>query len=122
MGRNGAVKGLGGEVFERLDLVAGDAGGAEPLIGRVDEGLRRGIPAEVFADTAVDGSSGLAVQLLVENGFDQRFEGRWRCVEAKTQIADAVDEAAELGVARLEMCDGFLRIVREACDAVRRGS
>jgi hypothetical protein len=74
--RHGAVEGARGQVAQRLDLVAGDAGGAQRLVGSVEQELRRGIAAEVLAHAAVDGGRGLAVQLLVEDRLEQRLEGR----------------------------------------------
>ena len=46
VGGHGAVEGAGGQVAEGLDLVAGDAGGAQRLVGRVEQKLRGGIAAE----------------------------------------------------------------------------
>ena len=75
VGGDGAVEGAGGEVAECLDFVAGDAGGAEGLVGGVEEELRGGVAAEVLADAAMDGGGGFAVQLLVKDGLEQGFEG-----------------------------------------------
>ena len=50
VGGDGAVESAGGEVAQGLDLVAGDAGGAERLVGRVEEELGGGVAAEVLAD------------------------------------------------------------------------
>jgi hypothetical protein len=79
---HGAIEGAGGQVAQRLDLVAGNAGGAERLVRRVEQELRRGIAAKVLAHAAVNGGRGLAVQLLVENGFEQRLERAWQCGRA----------------------------------------
>ena len=59
VGGDGSVEDLGGEVAEGFDLVAGDAGGAEGLIGGVEEKLGSGIAAEVLADAAVNGAAAL---------------------------------------------------------------
>ncbi len=96
---HGAVEGAGGQVAQRLDLVAGDAGGAQGLVGRVEQKLRRGIAAKILAHAAVDGGRGLAVQLLVEDRLEQRLEGRGRGIEAQGEGAGAIDERGELGVA-----------------------
>ena len=107
---DGAVECAGGKIAESLDLVAGDAGGAERLIGRVEEELGGGIAAEVLADAAMNGGCGFAVQLLVEDGLQQGFEGRGRGVEAERKGAGAVDERGEFGVGGLEMGDGFVGV------------
>ncbi len=96
---HGAVEGAGGQVAQSLDLVAGDAGGAERLVRSVEQKLRRGVAAEVLAHAAVNGGRGLAVQLLVEDRFEQRLEGRGRVVEAERERAGAIDERGEFGVA-----------------------
>ena len=82
---HGAVEGAGGQVAQRLDLVAGDAGGAQELVGRVEQELRRGIAAEVLAHAAMNGGRGLAVQLLVEDRLEQRFERRGRGIEPQRE-------------------------------------
>ena len=55
----------------------------------------------------MDGGRSLAVQLLVEDGLEERFKGRRRGIEAQREWADAVDEGAEFGVGGLEMGYGF---------------
>jgi hypothetical protein len=67
----------------------------------------------------VDGGRGLAVQLLVEDGFEQRLEGRRRGVEAEREGAGASMSAASLGSARLEMRDGLGGVEREVCGCGR---
>ena len=59
----------------------------------------------------MDGGGGLAVELLIEDGFQQRLERRWRCVEAKSEQADAVNQKAEFGVLRAEMRERFFAVV-----------
>jgi hypothetical protein len=58
----------------------------------VGEGGRR------FEQAAVDGGGGLAVELLVDDGFDQRLEGGLGAGDAHGEGAGALDEAAEFGV------------------------
>ena len=78
---DGAVDGFGGEVAEGEHLVFGEAGGAELLVGAVEEMLRGGMGSgacgfegenggEGFEEPAVDGGGGFAVELLVDDGFD----------------------------------------------------
>ena len=88
---DGAVDGLGGEVAEGERLVGGEAGGAELLVGAVEDVLRAwgGMPrlravrrAEGFEQAAVDGGGGLAVELLVDDGLRpalRRATACWRC-------------------------------------------
>ena len=73
----------------------------------------RGIAAEVLAHAAVDGGGGLAVQLLVDDRFEQRLEGRGSRIEAQREGAGAIDELGELGVGGLEMGDGLIGIEGE---------
>ena len=101
---HGAVDGAGGQIAERLDLVAGDAGRAQRLVGSVEQELRCGIAAEVLAHPAVNGGRSLAVQLLVQDRFEQRLEGRRGVVEAEGKRPGAFDQLGELGIAALEMC------------------
>ena len=58
----------------------------------------------------VDGGRGFAVQLLVEDGFEQRLEGRGRGIEAQREGAGAIDERGKLGVARAEMRESLVGI------------
>ena len=51
----------------------------------------------------MDGGRGLAVQLLVEDRLQQRFEGRGRRIEPQRECAGAVDQRAQLGVAGPQM-------------------
>ena len=110
---HGAIERLGGEIAHCLDLVAGDAGGAQRLVGRVEQQLRRGVAAEEFAHAPMDGGRGFAVQLLVEDRFEQRLEGRRRRIEAQFEFADFVDESAQLWIGGSQMRDGFGRIEGE---------
>ena len=69
-----------------------------------------GSPPKYSRTRRVDGGGGLAVQLLVEDGLEQGFEGRRSGVEAQRKGAGAVDEGGEFGVGGLEMGDGFVGI------------
>ena len=51
----------------------------------------------------MDGGRSLAVQLLVEDGLEQRLEGRRRAIEAEREGANAIDQRGEFGVAGAEM-------------------
>lgn len=85
-GGDGAVEGLGGEVSQGERFVVGEPGRAELLVGAVDEVLRVGMEAlaagieaaegmEAFDEAAMDGGGGFAVELLIDDAFDERLEG-----------------------------------------------
>ena len=46
----------------------------------------------------MDGGGGFAVELLVDDGLDEGFEGGLGAGDAHGEGAGALDEAAELGV------------------------
>ena len=103
-GGDGAVEGFGGEVAEGEGFVVGEASGAELVVGAVEQVLGRevGIGAaewvEGFEQAAVDGGGGLAMELLVDDGFGEGFEGGLGGGELHGEGARAVDELAEFGV------------------------
>jgi hypothetical protein len=74
---DGAVDGLGGEVAEGECFVVREAGGAELLVGAVEEVLRvrggsaRSPGGKALDQAAMDGGGGLAVELLVDDGFER---------------------------------------------------
>ncbi len=88
-GGHGAIDGLGGEIAQGEALVVREAGGAQLLVGAVEQMLRIGMDEterraeglEAFEQAAMDGGRGLAVELLVDDGFDQCLEraiANWR--------------------------------------------
>ena len=87
-----------------------EAGGAELLVGAVEEVLRGEVLVacdgiEAFEETSVDGGGGFAVKLLVDDGFDEGFEGGLGAGDAEGEGAGALDEAGELGVGGGELGD-----------------
>ncbi len=116
-GGDGAVEGFCGKVAEGEGFVGGEAGGAELLVGAVEELLRGGVGAEeVYGvgvggegldHAVVDGGSGLSVELLINDGADEGLEGGGAEGKAEGDGADAVDEAGEFRVGGLEVGDGF---------------
>ena len=80
-GWDGAVEGLGGEIAEGEGLVVGKTGGTQLGGGAVEEMLRRGVNAEAAKGfeardhACVDGGGGLAVELLIDDGFGEGFKG-----------------------------------------------
>ena len=114
---DGAVDGFGGEVAEGECLVFGKAGGAELLVWAVEELLRGGMGSracgfeghrgrEGFNHAAVDGGGGFAVELLVDDGLDERFEGGLGAGDAQLEGAGSLDELAEFGIAGGEFAAG----------------
>ena len=115
---DGTVDGLGGEVAEGEGLVVREAGGAELLVGCVEEvlcgevlGLTGGSAfggdgIEAFEEAAVDGGGGFAVKLLINDAFDESFEGRLGAGDAQGEGAGALDEPGEPGVGGGELGDG----------------
>ena len=88
---DGAVDGFGGEVADGEGLVVREAGLAELFVGCGDEVFGGGVRGEVQAggvgvlagngfgeageDSRVDGGGGFAVELLIDDGLEERFEG-----------------------------------------------
>ena len=111
-GRDGAVEGFCGEVAEGEGFVVGEAGGAELVVGAVEQVLRRevGVGAaegvEGFEQAAVDGGGGLAVELLVDDGFGEGFEGGLGGGKLHGEGACTLDELAEFGVGDGELGEG----------------
>ena len=104
---DGAVDGFSGEIAKGQGLVAGEARGTELLVGAIEDVLGRGVSAcdfeghygrEGFNKATVDGGGSLAVELLVDDGFDERFEGGLSPGDTHGERADAGDELAEFGV------------------------
>ena len=127
-GRDGGVEGFGGEVAEGEGLVGGEAGGAEfaggdfeDLFGSGVDGRKRGHGLEAGDEAGVDGGGGLAVELLVDDGFGEGFEGRLVGRETEGDGTGGGDEPGELGVGGGERGCGLDRIVGElggaACGA-----
>ena len=65
-------------------------------MGHPVSGAERG--AEGFQQPAVDGRGGLAMQLLVDDGLDQRLKGRLAAGDAHGERPGALDQAAEFGI------------------------
>ncbi len=102
-GGDSAVDGFGGEVAESEHLVFGEAGGAELFVRAVEEMLRGGMGpgacsfecqhgGEGFQETAMDRGGGFAVELLVDDAFDQGFKGRLGAGYAHGERTGALDE------------------------------
>jgi hypothetical protein len=119
---DGAVDGFGGEVAEGEHLVFGEAGGAELLVGAVEELLRGGMGAsacgferhgrrEALDHAAMDGGGGLAVELLIDDAFGEGFEGGLGAGDAEFEGACALDEFAESGIVCGEFAAGESAVV-----------
>ncbi len=126
-GGDGAVDGFCGEVAEGEAFVVREAGGAELFVGGFEEVYGGGMLAEAgdrseaFDEAGVDGGGGFAVKLLVEDGADERLEGRLGLGEAEVEGSGAGDEATEFGVGGRERPDGLVGVVRRAAGSERIG-
>ena len=56
-------------------------------------------------------SGGFAVELLIDDGFDEGLEGGLGAGEAEGEGARALNEAGEFGVCGGERCDGSVGVV-----------
>ena len=104
-GGDRAVDGLCGEVAEGEGLVVREARSAELFVGAVEEMLRVRVllaadGVEAFDQTAVDHSGSFAVELLVDDAFDQGFERRLSTRYAHGERARALDELTQFGIGR----------------------
>jgi len=104
-GGDGAVEGFGGEVAEGEGLVGGEAGGAEFLGGGVEDLFWSGVDRrkcghwlEAGDQARVDGGGGFAVELLVDDGFGEGFEGGLLAGKAGGEGAGPGNQPRELGV------------------------
>src|ERR1700722_2935773 len=66
---------------------------------------------EAFEHAAMDGGSGFAVQLLIDDAFDEGFEGRLGAGNAELEGAGAFDEFAEFGIAGCELAAGESAVI-----------
>src|SRR5215469_14438074 len=112
----GAVDSFGSEIAEGEHLVLGEAGLTELLVGRVEDVFRaevlwavRGV--EALDEALMNGCGSLAVELLVDDGFDQGLEGRLCAGEAEGEGAGSLDELCELGVGGGEIGYGLGGVV-----------
>jgi len=116
-GGDGSVEGFGGEIAEGEGFIAGEAGGAELLVGAVEEVLGGGVGAdsadgcEGLDEAAVDGGGGFAVELLVDDGLGEGFKGRLGTGEFEGEGASPLDEAAEFGIGSGERVEGGFGVV-----------
>ena len=119
-GGDGAVEGFGGEVAEGEGLVVREAGGAELLVGAVEEvlcgevlcgagGCSDGI--EAFEQASVDGGCGFAVELLIDDALYECFEGGLGAGEPEGEGACTLDEAREFGIGGGEFAEGERGVV-----------
>jgi hypothetical protein len=109
-----AFDGFLSEIADCRDFLAGEACAAQLFVGGLLDLKRRG---EISAADAVfyplqDCGGGLAVQLLVDDGFDERVVGAGVRVHFHAEAADTTDQVFEVRVAGAEMADGFQVIER----------
>jgi len=75
---------------------------------------------EGFNHSAMDGGCGFAVQLLIDDGFDEGFEGRLRTGDTHGEGAGTFDELAEFRVCGGEFAAGESVVVARQTWAVER--
>ncbi len=107
---HGAVEDALGEIFHGAGFVGGDTAAAQEFVGCGEEGFGGWVAAVEIAETAVDGSSGFAVELLIEDGFEEGFKNCHTGVDLHGEGAGAFDEAGEFGVGIGEVLNGYIRI------------
>jgi hypothetical protein len=66
----------------------------------------------------VDGGGGFAVELLIDDGFDESFKRGLRAADAHGELAGAFDEFAEFGVCGGEFAAGESVVVARRTWAV----
>lgn len=102
--RYGSIHGLGGQIAQGQHFIVREAGGAKLLVGAIEQVLRGGMNSdsadvvEALQHTFVDRRRGLAMKLLIDDRFDERFEGRLRTGEAQRKGAGSSDQAAQLWI------------------------
>jgi hypothetical protein len=95
----------------------GEAGAAELLVGAVEEVLGVGVDAytadmvEAFEQAAVDGCGGFAVELLIDDGLDESFEGGLGAGDTQVEWTCPFDELTEFGIVSGEFAAGQSAIV-----------
>ena len=104
-GGDGAVEGFGGEVAEGEGLVGGEAGGAEFLGGGVEDlfwsgvdGRKGGNGLEAGDQAGMNRGGGFAVELLIDDGLGEGFEGGLLPGEAGGEGAGQGNKLGELRV------------------------
>ena len=110
-----AVEGPGGEVADGERLIVREAGLAELLVRRVKQVLRGGVRcgmheiagqprlSEAAKQFGVDRGGGFAVQLLVDDGFEQSFKGREGAGQFQRERSCPLDQPAQPGVGLREL-------------------
>ena len=106
----GTVESTGSTGFEREDLILRYAKASQEFVWSVEKELRRRLAAEMIADATVNGRGGTGVQLLVEDGFEERLEWRGTGIEAQGKGTGPVNERAEVGIRSLEVPEGRIGI------------
>ena len=125
-GGDGAVDGFGGEVAEGEGFVVREAGLAELLVGAVEEMLCGGVDADAadvmkaFEQAAMNGGGGFAVELLIDDAFDESFEGGEAAGDLHGEGTGALDEFAEFGIGGGEFAAGLGCVVAWSSRARKR--
>jgi hypothetical protein len=119
---NGAVEGLCGEVAEGFGLACGKAASAEHVVRSLEQEFGRGVKFAERGKQALEyGSGGFAVELLINDGLEQRFEGGVLTFEFQREGADALDEVAEFGIGGGEGVESESGIVANGAASIDHG-
>jgi hypothetical protein len=124
-GGYGAVEGFGGQVAEGEGLVVGEAGGTELFVGAIEKVLGGevfvgGGGVEAFEQAAVNGCCCFAVKLLIDDAFNERFEGGLGAGDAELEGTGVPDEFAQFRVGCGEFAQGLRGVVAGGSRRVER--
>ncbi len=111
-GRDRSVPAFGVQIAHRQQLVARKPGPAQDFVrAEGDRLMERAVPRLEFGqDPSVNRGRRLAVELLVDDGAEQRLEEALGPGRRRGKGALAVDQDAEDGIAGPQMPQGFVRI------------
>ena len=118
-GGNGAVEGFGSEVAQGFGFGGGETGGAEHIVGSLQQMFGRGVKFAKAGEQAFeDGGGGFAVELLVDDRLEERFERGVLAFEFEGEGPGAIDELAEFGVGCGEFAAGAGGIVANGAASI----
>ena len=72
--------------------------------------LRCRITAKELAHPPMNCCRRLAMELLIEDRFEQRFKGGRRAIQTQCKLADAINQCAQLRISRVKMRQRLCRI------------
>ena len=114
-----AVEGLGGEVAKGFGFTGREAHGAKQVVGCLKQELGGGVDfAKGSEQSFEDGGGGSSVELLINDGFEERLEGRVLALEFEGEGAGVLDEVAKFGIGCGEGLAGESGIVTNVAAAI----